>query len=578
MRKWRGVGRFASLVLLLVAGIVPGVAQPTAASAPYVFTYLGFSSAVNSVAISTDGRRVLSGGHDNVLRLWDMATGLLLRTFDAETESINSVAFSPTDHLVLAGGDDKILRLWDWQTGRSVAKMEGHAGEILSVTSSPDGRLAASGSKDNTVRLWDANTGQLLKVFEGHSGAVIAVAFSPDGSRVLSASADKTLRLWDVSTGQLRKTIEGHAGKVTSAAFSPKGRQIVSGSHDKTIRLWDADTGRLLKTFTGHPSEILSVAFSPDGYRVLSAGRDKTLKLWDVAKGQVLKTFEAHSDIVTSAAFSRDGRQILSGSWDKTLRTWEAGTGRFTATIDVTASAFSPNGHFRFYFGQPLPGTPDIARLDARLKEKGFKRGDPVFLRVFKGDAQLEAWMKRGARFELFATYPICAWSGQLGPKEAEGDRQSPEGIYTITRGQLNPNSSYHRAFNLGYPNAFDRALGRTGAYLMVHGGCASIGCYAMTDAVIDELWRLVTAALDNGQERVGVHIYPFRMTDVRLAAYASWHPAAEFWRDLKQAHDLFETRRVPPKVTVCERRYVARRGTPAAKNAPAVRMGCPTK
>ncbi len=501
-----------------------------------------------------------------------------LRTFDAEAESVNAVAFSPEDHLIVAGGDDKKLRLWDWQTGRPVAVLEGHTAEVLSVSFSPDGRLVASGARDNTVRVWDIAAGRLLKTFEGHSGAVTAAAFSPDGSQVLSASADKTLRLWDVSTGQVRKTIEGHSDEVTSAAFSPNGKQIVSGSRDKTIRLWDADTGRLLQTFTGHSTEILSVAFSPDGRQVLSAGRDKTLKLWDAGAGQVLKTFEAHSDIVTSAAFSRDGRQILSGSWDKTLRLWDAGTGQPTAMIDVAAPGFSPNGHLSFHFGQRLPGTPDLTRLDARLKEKGFKRGDPVFLRVFKGDAQLEVWMKRSAKFTLFATYPICAWSGQLGPKETEGDLQSPEGVYTITGGQLNPNSSYHRAFNLGYPNAFDRAFGRTGAYLMVHGGCASIGCYAMTDAVIDELWQLVTAALDHGQKRVGVHVYPFRMTDARLAAFAGWHPAAAFWRDLKRVHDLFERDRIPPKVTVCRKRYAARHGNPTAKNAPAVRVGCPAK
>lgn len=570
-----GIRMLSRLVLAFLATAVPAVAQPKVAAIPYVGTYLGLSSAVNSVAFSDDGRQALSGGHDNVLRLWDTATGLLLRKFDAETESINAVTFAPGSRRVLSGGDDKKLRLWDLATGLPVATLEAHTAEVLSVAFSPDGHFAVSGGKDNTVRVWDADTGPLIMTFEGHTGAVTAVAFSPDGNRILSASSDKTLRLWDVGTGQLLRTIEGHTDEVTSAAYSPDGRQIVSGSRDKTVRLWDAETGGALKTFAASADEIRSVTFSPDGRQVLSGSRDKTLKLWDVATGQVVKTLEAHSNTVTSAAFSRDGRKILSGSSDKTLKVWEAGTGQLATTIDVPATTFSPSGHFTIYYGQRLPDTPDLARLDARLQEKGFTRGDPVFLRVLKGDARLEVWMKRGAGFELFASYPICAWSGQLGPKLAQGDFQSPEGFYTITPGQLNPNSRFHRAFNLGFPNEFDRAHNRTGANLMVHGDCKSIGCYAMTDAVIDELWQLVTAALNNGQDRVAVHVYPFEMTEARLAAFG-WHPAAAFWRDMKRAYDLFEAERIPPQILICNKRYAATRGDAGARSAPPLRAACP--
>lgn len=208
---------------------------------------------------------------------------------------------------------------------------------------------------------------------------------------------------------------------------------------------------------------------------------------------------------------------------------------------------------------------------------KGLKAGAPVLLRVFKADLQVELWMKRGETFVLFSTYPICAWSGQLGPKTFEGDFQAPEGFYTLTTQQLNPNSRYHKAFNLGYPNALDRAHQRTGASLMMHGGCASVGCYAMTDAVIDELWRLVSAALAGGesgrQERISVHVFPFRMTDERLTAFA-WHPWAEFWRDLKPAYDLFEAKRIPPEIAVCNGRYAVRPGR-AAASAPALRTDC---
>ena len=173
----------------------------------------------------------------------------------------------------------------------------------------------------------------------------------------------------------------------------------------------------------------------------------------------------------------------------------------------------------RFRAGETLPRTPDLARFDERLAAHGVKLGVPVYIRIFKLESELELWVEKEGRFERFATYPICLWSGRLGPKLREGDRQAPEGFYTVASEQLNPNSVMHRSFNLGFPNAFDQAHGRTGSFLMVHGGCASIGCFAVTDPAVDEIWRLVTAALDQGQARFPVHVFPFRMTDSAVKA-----------------------------------------------------------
>jgi murein L,D-transpeptidase YafK len=215
----------------------------------------------------------------------------------------------------------------------------------------------------------------------------------------------------------------------------------------------------------------------------------------------------------------------------------------------------------RYRSGQPLPGTPDLARLDERLATHGVKLGVPVVLRIFKLDSELELWVEKDGRFVRFATYPICLWSGRLGPKLKEGDKQAPEGFYTVASEQLNPNSRWHRAFNLGYPNAFDEAQGRYGSFLMVHGGCSSIGCYAMTDPVVDELWQFVTAALEQGQARVPVHVFPFRMTNRNLAARKGqrW---GSFWTDLKKGSDMFEASHLPPVVSVCKGRYVFEPGT----------------
>jgi murein L,D-transpeptidase YafK len=202
----------------------------------------------------------------------------------------------------------------------------------------------------------------------------------------------------------------------------------------------------------------------------------------------------------------------------------------------------------------PLPPErPDWRNepLNKRLAAGGFSRGQPVFIRILKSEALLARPMRQAAGWRLFQAYPICAYSGGLGPKLREGDGQSPEGFYAVTRGALNPNSSYHLSFNLGFPNAYDRAHGRTGSFLMVHGACSSIGCYAMTDEGIDEIYRLVEAALGAGQKAVPVHAFPFRMTEANLARNAA-SPHLPFWRNLKEGWDLFEKRGAPPAAHSC--------------------------
>lgn len=225
--------------------------------------------------------------------------------------------------------------------------------------------------------------------------------------------------------------------------------------------------------------------------------------------------------------------------------------------------------------GAPLPGTPDLDNLDARLAAQQLALGAPIFIRVFKREFELELWMKRGRQFERFAGYPICNWSGALGPKMQEGDRQSPEGFYTVDQRALNPKSSYHRSFNLGFPNAFDRAHGRTGSFLMVHGACASVGCYAMTDRVIDEVWKIVTAALAGGQKRFHVHVFPFRMTPENLVRYREM-PWGDFWQELKRGYDAFETAKLPPRIGVCNGRYQVATALPNSPASEEISTTCP--
>jgi len=169
----------------------------------------------------------------------------------------------------------------------------------------------------------------------------------------------------------------------------------------------------------------------------------------------------------------------------------------------------------------------------------------------------LEVWKQdRTGKFALLKSYPICKFSGKLGPKIMQGDHQAPEGFYDITPAQMNPNSSQYLAFNVGFPNAFDRSLGRTGSFLMVHGGCNSVGCYAMTDYQMEEIYGLVDEAFKGGQDKIQLAAFPFRMTTQNLARHAD-NPNVPFWEMLKSADDAFFATERPPSVAVCDQRYV---------------------
>lgn len=202
-----------------------------------------------------------------------------------------------------------------------------------------------------------------------------------------------------------------------------------------------------------------------------------------------------------------------------------------------------------------------MPKLKQALDERGLKWGGPVFLRAFKESSELEVWLQKGKdqEWELFDTWKVAAWSGKLGPKQREGDYQTPEGFYAVRPGQLNPRSSFHLSFNIGYPNGYDLHRGRTGSLIMVHGSNVSIGCLAMTDAVIEKIYLLVEAALAGGQRAVPVHLFPFRMTAPRMVeAEDEGSEWLEFWRDeLLPIYAAFESRKVPPVVKVEAGRYV---------------------
>ncbi len=208
----------------------------------------------------------------------------------------------------------------------------------------------------------------------------------------------------------------------------------------------------------------------------------------------------------------------------------------------------------------PKEERPIAEKTIKAMKAKGMTARSPILLRIFKEESTLEVWKRKDTGlFALLETYDICKWSGKLGPKFKEGDRQAPEGFYTVAPAQMNPGSSYHLSFNMGFPNKFDRAHGRTGTHLMVHGACSSAGCYSMTDEFVEQIYALARESFKGGQRKFQIQAYPFRMTPKNMVRHKdSKH--YEFWKTLKKGNDYFIVAQRPPKVDVCDKNYVFNR------------------
>jgi WD40 repeat protein len=332
------------------------------ASGKEIRTLGGHGAIVSSLAFSHDGRFVLSGSHDKTVKLWDVGSGSALRTFIGHTSGITRVAFSPDDRLAVSAGDDAALNVWDLSEPRETRTLNAHR-RVQSVALSPDG-LTAILAAEPVVKLFDLATGRELRQIVRNGAGTSSVAFCPDGRSVLSGDFGNTVMLHDVASGQKLQEFDGHTDVVRSVACSPDGRFALSGSDDTTARLWNLQTGQEVRTLGGHGSQVFSVAFSPDGRQALSGSGDTSLTVWDVETGQEVRTFQGHSGAVTSVAFSRDGRFALSGSKDKTVKLWKVASGEALQTF---------SGHQDWVWGV------------------AFSRDDRVALSV-SADALLKLW------------------------------------------------------------------------------------------------------------------------------------------------------------------------------------------
>jgi WD40 repeat protein len=360
------------LLLLTAVGLGAGSAQTAApdqdkpgSSRPEPVLQSGHTFAISQVTFSPDGRWLASGSWDKTIKLWDVATGYEVRTFNGHTDAVTSIVFSPDGRWLASGsGDngDNTVKMWEVATGRELASMAAHStrGHVMAVAFSPDGRWLASGALDGTLKLWEMATGRELASVAAHAAlaGVTAVAFSPDGRWLASASADNTAKRWEIAS----ETLVGRSEfpVIRPLAFSPDGGWLASAALDGTLKLWEMATGRELGSFAGHTKGVMAAVFSPDGGWLASTGaQDNTATLWEVATGRQVWTVTGYSGpvsgvevhVISTVAFSPDGRWLATGGWDKTIKLWEVATGRELRssagrTQRIGPVAFSPDGRW----------------------------------------------------------------------------------------------------------------------------------------------------------------------------------------------------------------------------------------
>lgn len=384
------------LLLILFAAALSNAQRPE------LVVQTGHSGWIHTVAFSPDGQIFASGGSDQTIKLWSVATGAELRTLKGHTYSILSIAFNPGGGLLASGSGDHLIKLWDAKTGELKFTLSGHSGPVASVAFSPDGHTLASGSIDGRIKLWNAASGRELRSLanvietkrpgELHPPNVNSIAFSPDGKLLVSGGIEHTIKLWDVNTGAVVQDMKDTSYEVNTVAFSRDGQTVLSAS-DSAITVWDVHNGMALRrlpatagridviavspdglslaqanyrgtitlrdlksgaerTLSGHSADVLAVAFAPDGGTLVSGSSDQTIKLWDLSTGVARRTFDGHSGGMFTDQFSNAARNVLAGSTDRTVKLWDLSSRdamlRTIAphTSEFLSLTFSPDGHY----------------------------------------------------------------------------------------------------------------------------------------------------------------------------------------------------------------------------------------
>lgn len=323
--------------------LCPLTASLTRPGGPLVQTLEGHTDWIDAVAVTPDGRRVVSGARDGQLKIWDLHSGQATATLEAHDGQITAIAVtSDGERVVSAGYYDATVKVWDLESGERLGTLKTEDVQDLAVT--PDGTRLVSASDDGTLTVWDLTRKRRLARIEAHDKPIHALAMTPQGRCVVSASDDGTLKVWDWETGTLVGTPGGDGGRTYALAVTPDGALAVSAGRGRTVKLWNLTTGENIATLEGHDDWVYALAVTPDGRYVVSGSRDRTLKVWNLEQRREVVTLTGHRDCVTAVAVTPDGQHVISSSGDATLKVWSlerARTAARRAQDDVSASALA---------------------------------------------------------------------------------------------------------------------------------------------------------------------------------------------------------------------------------------------
>ena len=320
---------------------------------PQSLARLTHSDAIASIAFSPDGKRIVTGGYDHLVKVWSGVDGHLLAVLTGHTEEVLKVCFSPDGRLIATASSDHTARIWDSQSGSLIRVLRGHDDAVTGAIFSADGQQIVTASNDHTARVWSTTDGRMLFILNGHSADIGNVAFSPDGHKILTTSYDDTAKIWNSSDGRLLAALVGHTGAIIYGEFSADGQRIVTCSWDQTARIWSSVDGHLLVTLQ-HDGRVTSAVFSPDGERIATGSLDHTARVWNGRDGRQLAILKGNQSGIWQVRFSSDGRYIITSSEDSTSWLWNSWNGRALAVLESSEterrySTMTQNGHQRTF-------------------------------------------------------------------------------------------------------------------------------------------------------------------------------------------------------------------------------------
>jgi WD40 repeat protein/DNA polymerase III delta prime subunit len=321
----------------------------------------GHEDIIRAVAISKDGRFMVSGSDDKTVKLWDLKNGRLIKTLEGHVRTVLSVFISPDNRWILSGSSDNTVKLWNLETGHMVTTLKDHSDWVNSVFASLDKQQIVSSSSDYTIKLWDLEDGHLIKTLGKHNRAVLSACIIPESQQIVSVSSDHEVKIWDLEDGHLIKTLQlkERSQALLTVYISQDNRWIASSGYDKMVKLWDLDSGSHITALEGHNDWVRSICISSDNRCLVSGGDDKTVKLWDIKRGHHIKTFEGHANIVNSVSISHDNRIIVSGSFDETIKIWDVESGQLVRTLEgykesINYDITNPKNRHRLYYRDRL--------------------------------------------------------------------------------------------------------------------------------------------------------------------------------------------------------------------------------